>query len=64
MNYHDTYLLIANGKFALRLLVCLGKSLEFQDRLRLGNVNTELHIRLGVFVARLDRNQKSQFLNG
>lgn len=50
-----TYLLIPNGELALCLLVGLGKSLELLDRLGLRDLHAELHICLGVFVARLEK---------
>lgn len=49
-----TYLLIADGKLALRLLVCLSKCLKLLDGLGLGHMKTELHICLGVLMARLE----------
>jgi hypothetical protein len=48
-----TYLLVTNGELALRLFVGFRESLELLDRLRLGHMHTELHVRLGVLVAGL-----------
>ena len=49
----NTYLLITNGKLALRLLVLVGESFEFLDGLRLQDLDSELDVALGVFVAGL-----------
>jgi hypothetical protein len=49
----DTYLLITNSKLALGLLVLVGESLELLDGFRLQDLDTELDVALGVFVARL-----------
>lgn len=49
----NTYLLITDGEFALCLLVLVREGLELQNRLCLGDLDTELHIGLGVFVTRL-----------
>jgi hypothetical protein len=49
-----TYLFIADGKLALRLLVCLGKCLKLLDGLSLGHMKTEFHICLGIFMAGLE----------
>lgn len=50
----DTYLLIANSEFSLRLLVLVGESFEFLDRLRLQDFDAELDVALGVLVAGLE----------
>ena len=55
-----SYLLIPNGEFALSLLIGLRKSLKLLNRLRLLNRNTELDIRLGVLVSRLNPLVKSR----
>lgn len=50
-----TYLLIPNGELALCLLVGLGKRLELLDGLGPRDLHAELHICLGVFMARLEK---------
>ena len=47
-------LLVANGEFALRLLVLLSKGLQFLDWFGLRDGHAELDVSLGVLVARLD----------
>ena len=47
------YLLIANGEFALRLLVLVGKGLQLLDGLALQDGDAELYVGLCVLVARL-----------
>ena len=49
-----TYLFITNGEFALCFLVRLCKCLEFLNGLRLGHMETKLHVCLGVLVAGLE----------
>jgi hypothetical protein len=51
--HSNTYLLIANGEFALGLLVGIGKGLELLDGLALQDLNAELDVALGVLVAGL-----------
>jgi hypothetical protein len=53
--HSNAYLLIANGEFALGLLVGIGKSLELLDRLALQDLNAELDVALGVLVTRLQQ---------
>ena len=48
-----TYLLIANGKFALGFLVILGKRLQLLDRLSLQNRDEEFGVLLGILMTRL-----------
>lgn len=59
-----TYLFIADGKLALRLLICLSKCLELLDRLCLGHMKTELHICFGVLVAGLEDAIVSRHVGG
>lgn len=49
-----TYLFITNGELALCFLIRLCKCLELLDGLRLGHMETKLHVCLGVLVAGLD----------
>jgi hypothetical protein len=50
---YEAYLLITDRELALRLLVLIGESLEFLDRLRLQDLDAEFDVALGVLVARL-----------
>lgn len=59
-----TDLLVADGEFALGLLVALCESLQLFDRLALKNRHAKFDVRLGVLVARLHscgRHKKSAF---
>lgn len=47
------YLLITNRELALGLLVRIGESLKFLDRLRLQDLDAELDVAFRVFVAGL-----------
>ena len=46
-------LLVADGEFALRLLVLLAKVLQFLDRIVLHDRDAELYVLLGVLMAGL-----------
>jgi hypothetical protein len=56
--HSNTYLLIANGEFALGLLVGIGKGLELLDGFALQDLNAKLDVALGVLVARLQQNRQ------
>jgi hypothetical protein len=53
--HSNTHLLVANGEFALRLLVGIGKGLELLDGLALQDLDAKLDVALGVLVARLQQ---------
>lgn len=48
-----TNLFVTNSELSLSLLVGVGESLELLDRLRLQDLDAELDIALGVFMAGL-----------